>query len=150
MKSITTVASTKITNSNKQAARRRTTVVNQRGLAASGRAADDDRRRASVQRRLARGARRSARGATIHESALQGGRPTTIGGARRKTVKLPASVARRASKQRRKAARVWLAPRLRCAAGRDEGDQAGNFALTMLGSGRPAPSSGLAGSHASD
>ena len=49
-------------------------------------------------------------------------------------------------------ATVWLAPRprLRCAAGRDEGDQAGNFALAMLGSGRSALSSGVARSHASE
>ena len=29
---------------------------------------------------------------------------------------------------------MWLAPQLRCAAGHDEGDEAGNFALAMLGS----------------
>ena len=65
--------------------------------------------------REARGGLQSARSATIRESALQGGRPTTIGDARRKTVKLPASVARRASKQRRKAASGKLiAGRQRC------------------------------------
>ena len=58
-------------------------------------------------------------------------------------MKLPASVARRASNKGEKrqggATRcwpetVWLAPRSRCAAGRDEGGRERSFALAMFSS----------------